>query len=404
MDSCHQKGGERVEKLLYAELMLICISVLVILLHNDVSRAREPVLLGQSIFRHLILINMAAMLFDGISVVCDGMQTDSGRVIMYISICLYYMTHSLVGYLFILYIDFELYPDKCRFEKRFPYYSILALINMLMGIMSLKTEWFFIIDEYNRYQRGSLWMVPTAVSFFYAVYAIGITLQWARENAAYSSKSGKELFQRLIILPIISCAGAVIQGFLPGSAWTFPCTTLAILINYIAIQNGQMSRDHLTGLYNRGHLENFLNNQIRNLKKGRSVFLILTDLDYFKTINDTFGHLVGDDALIQAARILRDNCKRKQDFVVRLGGDEFVIIGQCQDITTVDMIIERLEKASQKFNESSGKPYQLHFSIGYALGEAETGATLDTLINQADQMMYANKRERKMRAGLENKK
>ena len=90
--------------------------------------------------------------------------------------------------------------------------------------------------------------------------------------------------------------------------------------------------------------------------------------------------------------------------MVRLGGDEFVIIGQCQDITTVDMIIERLEKASQKFNESSGKPYQLHFSIGYALGEAETGATLDTLINQADQMMYANKRERKMRAGLENKK
>ena len=114
MDSCHQKGGERVEKLLYAELMLICISVLVILLHNDVSRAREPVLLGQSIFRYLILVNVAAMLFDGISVVCNGMQTDSGRVIMYISICLYYMIHSLVGYLFILYIDFELYPDKCR--------------------------------------------------------------------------------------------------------------------------------------------------------------------------------------------------------------------------------------------------------------------------------------------------
>ncbi len=244
-------------------------------------------------------------------------------------------------------------------------------------------------------------MVPLAVSFVYAIYAVGITVQWARGNAAYGSKSGKELFRRLIILPILSCMGAIIQGFLPDAAGTFPCTSLAILINYIAIQNGQMSRDHLTGLYNRGHLENFLNNQIRNLKKGRSAFLILTDLDRFKAINDTYGHLVGDDALIQAARILRENCKRKQDFVVRLGGDEFVIIGQCQDNKTVDMIIERLRKASREFNEGSTKPYELHFSIGYALGEAGTGATLDTLINQADQMMYENKRERKMRESWE---
>ena len=384
------------DKLIYSELILFCISVLVILLWNDSRHERGPMLIGQGVFRYLMIVNIVAMSFDIAAICCNGIQGAGSRILMYTSLCLYYMSHSLVIYLFMLYIDFELYPDKDRFKKRLPYYSVFTAINLLMSASSLYTGWFYIIDENNYYHRGSIWWVPAVLSFAYAIYAMSMVLNWAKKNRL-NSKSEKELFGRLFLLPILPCLGYLIQGALPGTAWIFPCTTLTILINYIAIQNGQMSRDHLTGLYNRGHLETFINNQIRNLKKGNSAFLILLDLDYFKAINDTYGHLTGDDALISAAKLLRDHCKRKRDFVVRLGGDEFVIIGKCEDVSTVQKIIERMNKEIADFNAKGKKPYQLSFSVGYAIGEAGTNTTLDKLINVADQMMYKNKREKKKR-------
>ena len=200
---------------------------------------------------------------------------------------------------------------------------------------------------------------------------------------------------RLIIVPIIPCIGAVIQALIPGSASTLPCTALALLINYVTVQNGQMAKDHLTGLYNRGQLESFMNYQIRNLRLGKYFFLILLDLDKFKQINDTYGHIVGDDALIQMANILRSNCKRKEDYVSRLGGDEFVIIGQCMDKSSVEKIVERLQNAVKEFNETSKKVYKLEFSAGYTICHQDSEATLDTLINEADERMYQAKKAKK---------
>ena len=83
----------------------------------------------------------------------------------------------------------------------------------------------------------------------------------------------KELYKRLFVFPILPCLGALLQIVLPGTTWTFPATTLAVLINYTTIQNGYMARDHLTGLFNRGQLENFMNYQLKNIKKGNYFFL-----------------------------------------------------------------------------------------------------------------------------------
>ena len=158
-----------------------------------------------------------------------------------------------------------------------------------------------------------------------------------------------------------------------------------------------MARDHLTGLYNRTQLENFMNYQLKNLKKGNYFFLIMLDMDRFKHINDTYGHVVGDDALIQAAKLLRGSCKRRSDYVARLGGDEFVIIGQCENTEAVDMIIKRMHDVADEFNQISKKPYKIYFSAGYVIYDGSTYATLDTLLSEADRKMYEVKKAKKLK-------
>ena len=158
-----------------------------------------------------------------------------------------------------------------------------------------------------------------------------------------------------------------------------------------------MARDHLTGLYNRGQLENFINYELKNIKNGHYFFLILLDLDKFKAINDTFGHVVGDDALINAANILRGSCKRKADYVARLGGDEFVIIGQCENKEVVDQIVQRMYDVADEFNVTSKKQYKLQFSAGYVIYDGSSETTLDRLISEADKKMYEIKKAKKVK-------
>lgn len=388
-----------IDKVLYIEVITICISILGVLLYSDIRHGRGPVLLGQKIFRYLLLDHIIVMLFDAVAILFDGTHFTYSGIIVKAGMCLYYASHSLAGYLLLLYIDFELYADKNRFLRRLPSYSILVSINLFNSIVSLWTGWYFVVDENNSYQRGQVWYIFTLLSLIYALFAIGVTVRRV-QRIGVETRAGRDQLKRMGLLPLLPCVGAVMQGLMPGSSWAFSCTTLALMINYVTIQNRQMTRDHLTGLYNRGYLEIFLNNQFKSLKKGSSAFLILLDLDYFKNINDTYGHLVGDDALIETANILRNNCKRKRDFVVRLGGDEFVVVGICENEETVHKIIERMQGVTRQFNEKGTKPYQLSFSVGYALAEAGTDVTLDQLINEADQKMYVNKRAKKEKRNL----
>lgn len=368
---------------------------------NDIRKSRGPVMIGQKLFRSLLWINMGAMLFDLTQVLFNGTTYKYSYLVETISIFGYYLVYSLIAYIFTLYADYELYPDNNRFKKRAVIYSIPTVIMVVMCVLSLWTGWYFVIDETNTYNRGKLFYIPTIISLGYILYILRMLTMYKRKNLLETGVQ-RDLYKRLFIFSLSPCIGSILQILLPGSVWIFPGITLAILVNYISVQNGYMARDHLTGLYNRSQLENFMNYQLKNLKKGHYFFLILLDLDKFKQINDTYGHVVGDDALIHAAKLLRGSCKRRSDYVARLGGDEFVIIGQCEDTEAVDMIIQRMHDVADEFNKYSRKPYKLYFSAGYIIYDGSTDETLDTLLSKADHKMYEVKKEKKLKEKLEN--
>lgn len=387
------------EKILYSEITIICGLVMAVVWLNDIYKSRGPVLIGQRIFRLLLWTNLGAMFFDLIQVLYNGTSYRCSHLIENVTIFLYYILHSLIGYIFVLYADYELYPDNKRFKKNIYFYSVPAIVMVIMTISSIWNGCYFIIDETNSYVRGEFFYVPTIISFCYIGYVLWLLTKYKKDNMLETGVQ-RNLYMRLLVFPMAPCIGAVLQILMPGSVWIFPGTTMAILINYIMVQNSQLARDHLTGLYNRSQLENFMNYQLKNLKKGNYFFLILIDLDKFKVINDTYGHIVGDEALIQAARLLRGNCKRKSDYVVRLGGDEFVIIGQCEEICAVDMIVERIQEDAERFNKTGKKEYQLSFSAGYTVYDGTSFATLDTLIGEADQRMYESKKAKRLEEGV----
>ncbi len=153
--------------------------------------------------------------------------------------------------------------------------------------------------------------------------------------------------------------------------------------------------DELTGLFNRRGFFALAGQQLKmsqRLKKGMS--LLSADLDGLKKINDTFGHQVGDRALIETASILR-GCFRDVDIIARIGGDEFVILLIEPSHAKLDAYTARLQRKIEQRNRRYERNYTISISIGIAHFEPGSLCTIDDLIARADGLMYEQKRNKK---------
>ncbi|MCK5520260.1 MAG: diguanylate cyclase [Candidatus Marinimicrobia bacterium] len=145
--------------------------------------------------------------------------------------------------------------------------------------------------------------------------------------------------------------------------------------------------DNLTGLYNRQKLSEVLATEIARYDRYKNDFsIILFDIDFFKRVNDTYGHLAGDDVLIRLAEILKENA-RETDFVCRWGGEEFLIIAGGSDIDASFIFAEKLRKIIEK--ESFSTVGQVTISCG--IGQYTAGQTEDDLVSVADKALYKAK-------------
>lgn len=153
--------------------------------------------------------------------------------------------------------------------------------------------------------------------------------------------------------------------------------------------------DDLTGLYNRRGFLALAEQQTRvAMRDEKPIILISADLDGLKGINDTFGHKEGDAAITETAHILRD-CFRKSDVIARIGGDEFAILltgGEANFDRT--QLQERLQKVVESHNKKINRMYSISVSAGFAYLHQDGNETLVELLQQADMMMYEQKRHK----------
>ncbi|MBX9913137.1 MAG: diguanylate cyclase [Pseudomonadaceae bacterium] len=162
----------------------------------------------------------------------------------------------------------------------------------------------------------------------------------------------------------------------------------------------QALRDPLTGLYNRRYLaEFFLRERAHAQRDNHNLALAMLDLDHFKALNDSFGHLVGDDVLKALAAQLSGHL-RSSDALFRIGGEEFVLIMPGADAAVALSRLQSIcrELASTPLHTRDG-PQTITVSIGLALWPAQ-GQSLEQLLSAADSAMYAAKNAGRNRVEL----
>jgi diguanylate cyclase (GGDEF)-like protein/PAS domain S-box-containing protein len=151
--------------------------------------------------------------------------------------------------------------------------------------------------------------------------------------------------------------------------------------------------DELTALPNRRAFITLSEQRLKlAVRMERDVLMIFIDVDHLKYINDTWGHLAGDRALIDTARVLRESC-READIIARLGGDEFVALMIVDSDQTAELVCERIKARVEAHNLETPRGHPLSLSVGATRTKSE-GTMLADLLAQADTALYEQKRGR----------
>lgn len=151
--------------------------------------------------------------------------------------------------------------------------------------------------------------------------------------------------------------------------------------------------DALTGLFNRHWMNEFFKRQIsRALTDNKPLVVMLADLDNFKKINDTYGHLAGDDVLSTVARVLNKQI-RAADLLARFGGEEFAMILPDTSIDEAKLIAERIRfaVAAKQIKFDGDTHQQTHVTISLGLTSLMLGDDITKILARADKALYQAK-------------
>lgn len=156
--------------------------------------------------------------------------------------------------------------------------------------------------------------------------------------------------------------------------------------------NAKLITDELTKVYNRRYLEERLPSDLYRAKlESKSITVVMADIDHFKVVNDTYGHLAGDYVLQKFAEIAKSSIRESVDFMVRYGGEEFVIVLHNCDKDTSFAIIENIRnKVEEHTFDFESHKIKITCSFGLHVIDEST-FTLHDLIRKADQCLYVAK-------------
>ena len=199
--------------------------------------------------------------------------------------------------------------------------------------------------------------------------------------------------KKLLQFYVIPVMGTLISLPYTGMPGTWTCAAASIVLIYLEDQDKAILTDGLTGLNNRNNLASVFEEYVHMRSPEKRLYLFMIDLDDFKQINDELGHSVGDQALVEAAKLIRKSAGGLQAVAMRYGGDEFLIMGFFENDEAALEFKRGLSESFATWNKEHEAPYKLATSIGF--NAYEDGQTLEEFINSADEKLYIDKRKHK---------
>lgn len=253
----------------------------------------------------------------------------------------------------------------------------------IVDFSSIFTGVVFRIDEKGVFSRGALGYLPFIIAGLYCIALICFLIK----------RSNKKLME---IAPILFLSLALLSGlvfpfvFGPDFSSIF-CSTIgvALFIYYVFESLQQTKKDSLTGLLNRHAYQADIRKNPEEITA-----LISIDMNGLKTLNDTYGHAAGDEALVTLALCFHKALKPRQ-FGYRIGGDEFVIL--CRKASREQMM-ELIGRIEENVNAT-----KYHCAIGYSYSD-DGKKPVEEMLKESDMIMYAAKERYYQESGKDRRK
>ena len=292
------------------------------------------------------------------------------------------------------------------------YKNLFSIINdMLIGVLGAANSTIFIFEdgEYkivaSNLQRQLLKNMEGVGELLYEKhqqYKESFVLEYDEINDSFSKSRN---IKSAVVVPLIGKSelmGIIYlehnkEYYFSPEALRY-LNTLAIAIR-LSLENARLySRleemaliDSLTGLYNRMLFNKEIQNCMENYKKfGLPFVLTILDLDHFKKVNDTYGHICGDMVLREVSELIKDSI-RKDDVVCRYGGEEFTIIFRnTGDVKSIEIRLDELREAiASKVIQYLDKEVQVTCSFGVVCSNlVDKNAVIEEIVKKADEMLY----------------
>ena len=370
----------------YTEASIICIIILLMIFINDriyKTKQEKQIWFGRAIIAFILYFISDACW----AAILSG-QLPKIRFFTVLFNYSNYILLSLMAYgMFMFIASTEKMPFRKSLLKRHLVFSPILISVLFITIAYIISPYYWINENNELNDLYYVFQISVPASYILAGFFLSIKYSHKAEL-----KEEKRQFLFIGIVPLSVGAFGMLQVLaLNAPTFCFGCTLMWLWF-YIQNMQSLISVDDLTHLNNRGQINRYME-QI-HYSEDSKVYIMMLDIDKFKSINDTYGHAEGDRALIIAAEALRQTCEQIKStaFLGRYGGDEFTIIFQTiGEEETPEQIAMLIQKKLTEKQQDNQLPYDLKFSIGYDMLR-DNNDTVDDCIKRADEKLYLDKK------------
>ena len=273
----------------------------------------------------------------------------------------------------------------------------LIVLGFLIGngifiVSSRFNSWVFYINNEGNYTRGPYFFVSLLIAYLFILSAaiVAITSAFKKENFANRTR-----YMSFFIFSISALMLSILQVLFPELPILALGNSIAFLWLFFNLQDLMISKDSQTGLQTKNYIYHLIEQRIKHDDGTFFLYIFLIDIDNFKRVNDYYGHVEGDRALLRVANIFIDYGQRDKFSAAKIGGDEFLFVVRSKEKINPANIVKELRKRLAEENKKSGAPYKITVSIGFS--QYKKGDTTLDLVVRADNKMYQEKQRKKIR-------
>lgn len=327
------------------------------------------------IYLHSLVLNLVLIALTIVFKLIDKME-NALHHFSYLLAFTIFVLFPLLSYMYLKFVCFYFSsPIKLKKSTNNVFIIIIITNTFITAVMML----------FGKHINGfNIYAVPFITSMVFLVYCIFIIM-------ANKKMLIKFEYIYIITITLVSSLFIIVQLFRSETKFIWYSSTFTLVLMFIVIQQRELYRDTLTGAKNRLVLKKLLDDFVR--RPGKRFSAVMIDLDYFKNINDSYGHSEGDTALKNFVKILQkvySDC----GVVIRTGGDEFLVL--IYEISNIEIseLIHKTTKLVDKYNEKSLKPYRIRYSCAYGTYNSSE-LSIDQFMHEIDMKMYESKNEKK---------